>query len=260
MYRYLYRILVCVWFWMLICVLLYTHTYALSDPTKYKYIKIYKSRNVDTQFPERAKPHQEKNINYWISVLPEKKDRFMDAYIVVPGKGIVAPVVMIPKESQKYKDTLNGKQPDFTKDLNKGIFHYPGTPWPQSFWNGVYFAHTSQFLSDKSKYGTIGQAFAWLDPARPKTSWDIIYYYKKIWLKIRALYQYEVTSERRTDDTDMTIFHQNLQQREISIVGCVDRGTARQRWITRWSLKTISLLSYTHTWMQESLVYPYKNF
>lgn len=80
--------------------------FALTDPVKYKHIKIYKNISVDTQFPRRAKPQDTKDINYWLSVLPEPQDRFFKNYIVVPLKGVVAPIIIEPKTSDRYKKTL----------------------------------------------------------------------------------------------------------------------------------------------------------
>lgn len=243
-----------------VCMVLSTcmcgEVYAITDPLKYKRIKLYKSPLVDTQFPVRSKVHTTKDINYRLSILPEKRDRFMNAYVVVPQKGIVAPVIIEPKTSQRYKDTLAGKQPDFTKDLNRGIFHYPWTPWPQALGNGVYFAHTSQFADDKSKYGTIWQAFARLDPSRPRQPWDYVYYYKKIQPSQWLLYEYEIVSEKRIKDTDTTLFHQDLTKRQISFVWCVDWWTSKDRRVTKWTLKKVSMLVYSTGVMSIDVVYP----
>lgn len=230
--------------------------FALTDPVKYKHIKIYKNISVDTQFPRRAKPQDTKDINYWLSVLPEPQDRFFKNYIVVPLKGVVAPIIIEPKTSDRYKKTLAWQVPDFTKDLNRGVFHYPGTPSPQSLGNGVYFAHTSQFIKDKSKYGTIGQAFARLDIQRPKTQADVFYYYKKYAAQQRIVYEYEVIQEKRVKDTDMSVFHQDLTKREMSIVWCVDRWTARDRWITKGYLKQVDLLTYSASGIEQKIIYP----
>jgi hypothetical protein len=92
----------------------------------------------------------------------------MNAYVVVPQKGIVAPVIIEPKTSQRYKDTLAGKQPDFTKDLNRVFFttleHLDHKLWEMEYilliQASLLMTKASMELSDKHLHDWIHQDHA----------------------------------------------------------------------------------------------------
>ena len=239
---------------------------ALTDPIQTKIysgkgIKVIKTiRNgknlVDVSFPKWAKPKQTTDIKYRLSVLPKSSDKEYSDFFVVPSKGVIVPVIKISKTNPKYIKALSGQIIDdkgndiLTEDINKGILHYPGTVSAGELGMGRYHPHTSEFYHYKTPYATVGQAWAWLDPAKWEKSADQFYYYKKVpdgWI----LYTYEVSKEKRivlkeeqrtingkkvavnvTSAEDQKILKWDKTKSQVAIIGCADFWTDRDRRLT----------------------------
>ena len=79
--------------------------------------RVVTSPKVDTSVPDWFKPSTNKDIDYWLSVLPLEKYRYHDQYYVIPAMGFVAPLISLQKTGSDYKLAVKGKQRDYDKYL-----------------------------------------------------------------------------------------------------------------------------------------------
>lgn len=79
--------------------------------------KVYTSAKVDTSIPSRFAPSENKDIAYWLKVLPYEEYRYHDQYLVLPDMGAVAPIVELEESNTDFKNAILGKTFDYNKYL-----------------------------------------------------------------------------------------------------------------------------------------------
>ncbi len=226
------------------------------DKTHKNQGKVFTSPKVDTSSPTWFKPSDNKDIAYWLKVLPYEEYRYHDQYIVVPAMGMVAPIMEAKKESDDYKNAIKGnllgklmpnkkkctdpkKCFDYDKYLKWGPTVYPGTATIWSIGNTFIFWHSNYFHNDSGKFKTIFRDTYNLEKG------DKIRVYKKFKDKW-YFFEYTVTLSKLINADDIKYIGKLKGEEDkvtITLSACRPIGTAKQRRINRAELTNLNELS-----------------
>jgi len=128
-------------------------------PKDDKWVKTLKSPRIAFEWPEWFTPFEIDeapiDLDYWVNLLPEEKDKAAEMYVVMPTLGLITPVIMVPEGTNDYVNMTTGKEIDINKYLNDGVMHYPGTGMPWEEGNPVIFGHSNFFKHWEWRYKTI---------------------------------------------------------------------------------------------------------
>lgn len=233
-------------------------THALTPIAK-KWVKVVKSSKVDTTPPKWFKPSDSEDINYWLGVLPSKKDANYSQYMVIPAMWLVSPIVQTPKtikdkkwktiNNPDYTNAIAGKAVDFNKYFSLWVHQYPGTPDIGTKWNTVLWWHSNYYVSKRTNYTTI----FWRLPELDKN--DQVWFFKKQSDGKWMLLKYKVEKSYETKPTDVNVIApmkidpktKKASTSEFTAYTCVPIGTAKNRWIVKWELVEVKLFDNTKT-------------
>lgn len=213
------------------------NVYALT-PLDVKWVKIIPSANVDTAPPSWTRVLDTADLRAWLDILPSTWDRVYDEYIIIPGLGIISPVVYTPTTDPRYKDIVEWRNLDVNEFLKQWVHHYPGTSLPWFEGNALIWWHSNFFKNQKTDFTSIFATLPMLD------SGDIVRYYKRVTPDSWMRYVYLVTQSYETKPDDATVFDSLGTWSQVTFYTCVPIGTADKRWIVRTKLQESQQVFY----------------
>lgn len=252
--------------WLFVAFVLLATTISPSfamTPIADKWVKVFKNKKVDTTPPTWFKPSDSEDINYWLWVLPSKKDANYSQYIVIPAMWLISPLVQTPKTITKttkikikgkwtnqtttvpnpdYTKAIAGKTVDFNKYFSLWVHQYPGTPDVGSKWNTVLGGHSNYYMSKRTNYTTIFGRLPELDKD------DQVRFYKKQSDGKWMLIKYKTVKSYETKPTDVNvILPLKKWTSEVTLYTCVPIGTAKNRWIIKAEIYEAKIFDNTTT-------------
>lgn len=147
-----------------------------------------------------------------------EKNSMEPNYLLIPSLGIQVPVVYSSENSDKA----------FSKALQNGVVHYPGTALPGELGNSYIFGHSSDYPWKPGNYKTV---LALL----PKISLN-----EQILVSnpSGAVFRYRVTKTQVVAANDVSWLDQNnYQSRILTLQTSYPIGTALKRFIVRAELE-----------------------
>lgn len=222
---------VCSLFWLWVII----HPAIGYDYTNKNEWKVITSASVDTSIPDRFKPSDNKDIAYWLKVLPYEEYRYHNQYIVIPKMWLVAPIMEIEKWADDYKKALKWKDFDYNKYLVWWPTIYPGTASIGTEWNTFLFWHSNYRKNKPGKFKTIFRLTYNIE------EWDKIRVYKKIWEKW-VFFEYTVTISKLIWAKETKWLLPEKWKITISLSACRPIGTAQKRRLNRWELTYVEEL------------------
>lgn len=207
------------------------------DNTNAKEWKIHYTKWVDVDAPKWFAPSTNKDINYWLKVLPFEEYRYHDQYYVIPAMGLVAPLITVDKSSSDYKLAIKWKKWDYNKYLGGGAIIFPGTSEIGKTGNTFTFTHSSRYTSKAWKFKTLGRFYHNIEVG------DKVRVYKKIGGK-RIFFEYDVTFSKQIKASDTWILRPEKDKSKItfSSATCYEYWTAKHRRAFRSELNYVEEL------------------
>lgn len=204
-------------------------------PKDEKWIKTLKSITVEYLSPDRFTPFVDidtapEDIDYWMNLLPESRDKNLEMYIVMPTLGLISPVINIPSDSADYKNMSAWKEIDIDKYLLDWVLFYPRTWIIGQPWNPVIFGHSNYYRTKPWRYKTIFADIMNLDVGQED---EMRVYWKKSWSTSYDLYKYRINESYDTVPTDVGILKPK-GGKELTVFACTDGLNGR--WILRGTL------------------------
>ncbi len=197
--------------------------------------KVYTDSRVDTSIPDRFKPSDNKDIAYWLEVLPYEEYRYHNQYLVIPKMGLVTPIIELDKWSDDYKKALKGKNFDYNKYLVGWPTIYPGTASIGTEWNTFIFGHSNYRKNKPGKFKNIFRVTYNIE------EWDKIRVYKKIGEKW-VFFEYTVNVSKLISAKDTSVLLPTKGKITISLSACRPIGTAQKRRLNRGELTYVEEL------------------
>lgn len=216
------------------CISWWDTTYAYDYSNKNQG-KIFEHKLVDTSIPDRFKPSDNKDINYWLKVLPYEEYRYHNQYIVIPSMGLVAPIVELDKSADDYKKALKWKDFDYNKYLVGGPTIYPGTASIGTEWNTFIFGHSNYWKNKPGSFKNIFRLTYNLEIG------DKIRVYKKMGGK-RVFFEYTVSISKLIWAKETWTLLPEKGKITLSLSACRPIGTAQKRWFNRAELSYVEEL------------------
>jgi len=194
--------------------------FAITDPAiKNPWLDLYlEAAGLDYTTPAWFRPQDQnsapENIDFWLDILPHGQDKSAQTYLVIPGLGLITPIVDIPQGTADYKNMLAGLQIPINNYLQGWIIEYVGSVEPWYWGKRVDFGHSNYFSTDPGRYKTIFANLMRVDVG------DQLWYFDKEPNWTYELLKYNVTASYPTDPSNVQALQWDGDGADALVFGC----------------------------------------
>ena len=171
-------------------------------------------RQTPSRFVPQNQSSASEDIEFWKSVLPFAQDRNEDLYLVIPGLGLITPIVDIPQWSSDFSKMYNWQEIAINNYLRWWIIEYVWSVDPWYEWKRIDFWHSNYFTNDSWRYKTIFANLMRLDPG------DQVWYFQRSSWSQYDLLKYEVTASYPTNPNNVQALKRDGSWADALIFGC----------------------------------------
>ncbi len=177
-------------------------------------------------------PHNQatapEDARYWIDqVFPMPQYRDEDLYLVIPGLGLVTPIVKIPPGSSDFNTMVSGGEIGINKYLNNGIIEYVNSVRPGHRGKRVDFGHSNFYKDKEGDFKSIFGNLMRMDV------WDEFWYFERNASWGYDLFKYITTQSYNIDPyTWVSALSRDGSGADALVFGCT--FGLEGRWMLHW--------------------------